>query len=236
MKLKLLLWLPLACSPGFSQGPTVPPPIIQIVSAPGWASRAQRPYARAGAAVDVVGLFAATGLPQTWWIEMHPTFASIEDLDRALTGTALVTMPNDSRAMIAVLQAGWSYRPEEAVRTLSKARYMRVTIYRIRPGTEADLAGLARLHSSTSDRVNSDRPDLFYHVVSGDDAGTYIVLSPLSSLGVLDEAAGDAPAYQTAPKETEIENSREHYLFRVEPGLSVVSDGFAAGDPSFWHP
>jgi hypothetical protein len=112
-----------------------------------------------------------------------------------------------------------------------------VTIIRIRPGTDAGLGGLVGLHKAASDAVNSDRPDMFYHVVSGDDSGTYIVLSPLASMRVLDEGSAGAAANPGADaKAAEIEISREHYLFRVEPRLSYVSTGFANGDPSFWRP
>jgi hypothetical protein len=45
---------------------------------------------------------------------------------------------------------------------------------------------------------------------------------------------GDARA-QAAPKAADIELSREHLLFRVEPRLSYVSDDFAAGDQAFWR-
>jgi hypothetical protein len=236
MKLKLLLLLPLA-SGAFPQGPTTPPPIVRIVSTPGMSTGPYRNYALNQAQVDVVGLAAATGMPKTWWIEMYPTFASIEDLDQALNSSPLLNLTNDSRAMIAVLQPGWSYRPEEAMRGLPKARYISVTIIRIRPGTETDFGGLARLHKAASDSANSDRPDLFYHVVSGDDTGTYIVLSPLASMRVLDEGPAGAPANpQADAKAAEIETSREHYLFHVEPRLSYVTNGFANGDPSFWRP
>jgi hypothetical protein len=123
MKLKLLLLLPLA-SGAFSQSPTTPPPIVRIFSMPGVGSDLRyRNYANAGGTVDIIGLSAATGATETWWIEMHLNFASIESLDQAMSNATYANLPNDSRGMIAVLQPGWSYRPEEAVRGLPKARY-----------------------------------------------------------------------------------------------------------------
>ncbi len=49
--------------------------------------------------------------------------------------------------MIAFYRPGWSYRAEQAVRMLPRAHYFQVTIYRIRPGDEADgrCGGLASL-------------------------------------------------------------------------------------------
>jgi hypothetical protein len=254
--MKLLISLLLLSCSAFSQGAAVPPPIVQITSKPGGAAGPTRPYASGRAAVDVVGLAAATGLPQTWMIEMHPTFASIEDLDKALSAVTRGRQPSDSfgqpqddlaappRTMIAVLQPGWSYRPEEAIRGLPKARYIRVTIHRIRAGLEAEFGELVKLRKLTNDSVNLDRPELAYHVISGEPSGTYILLSPLNSLRVMDEGVIDVPAYaapaadalaKAEPKAADIEISREHLLFRVEPRLSYVSDDFAAGDPAFWR-
>jgi hypothetical protein len=156
---KLLFALTLS-SAAFSQAPTVPPPILQITCKPGNATGPTRPYGAAKAAVDVVGLSAATGLPQTWMVELHDTFASIEDLDKAISAIALERLPSDSfgqpqqedllappRTMIALYEHDWSYRPDEAIRLLPKARWLRVTIHRIRTGLEGEFEGLVRLRN-----------------------------------------------------------------------------------------
>jgi hypothetical protein len=229
MKLKPLLLVPFLCCLAFSQSAT-PPPIVRIVSTPGLVfGGPYRSYARAEAKVDVVGLSVVTGMPQTWWIEMHPTFASIEDLDQALS--AFGSLPNDSRVRIAVFQRGLSYLPEEAVRGLPLARCIRVTIYQVSLGKEQEFGQVARSRRTMSDKTNSGGPDLLYHVVAGDDAGTYIAFAPLSSLHALD----DAPADQE-PSAPDVLLGREHLLFRMEPRLSYVSTEFANGDPSFWRP
>jgi hypothetical protein len=84
---RLLSALALA-SAAFSQVPTIPPPIIQVTCKPGEATSPTRPYAGAKAAVDVVGLAAATGIPQTSMVEFHANFASIEDLDKSVRSVA----------------------------------------------------------------------------------------------------------------------------------------------------
>jgi hypothetical protein len=43
-----------------------------------------KPYADARAAINVIGLAAMTGLPETWFLEGHFNFASLEALDTAL--------------------------------------------------------------------------------------------------------------------------------------------------------
>jgi hypothetical protein len=74
-----------------AQSPSDPPPLLQLIRIP-LGSKMARAYANAKAPVDVLGLTAMTGSPETWLIETHQTFASIEDLDRAL-GTALPAGP-----------------------------------------------------------------------------------------------------------------------------------------------
>jgi len=240
----------------YCQGPIDAPPIIQIVCKPGIAAGTTRPYADAKAAVDVIGLAAVTGLPQTWMIEMHPTFASLEDLDKALRTIDQTRAARDAasqgqddllvppRTMTAVLRPALSYHPDQAIRAFPKARYVRVTIHHVRPGLEPDFAKLVGLRQQSNDTINLDRPELLYQVISGAPSSTYVVLSPLNTLRSLDEGLPDLPAYaapiadakaKAEPKAADFLISREHLLFRVEPGLSYVSDGFAAGDSEFWR-
>jgi hypothetical protein len=240
----------------YSQAPTDPPPIVRIVCEPGYASAPVKPYAGAKAAVDVVGMSAATGQPQTWTLELHNNFASIEDLDQAVSATPLAPLPRDAfgqpmedllagpRTMIALYEHEWSYRPDEAIRLLPKARYVSVTIHRVRVGLEGDFEVLVHLRKLTNESVNLNRPELVYHVFSGAPAGIYLIVAPLVNLRAMDDGVADVPAFaapvadaraKAAPKAADLEIGREHLLFRVEPRLSYVSDDFAAGDETFWR-
>src|SRR5580698_1936911 len=178
----------------FSQAPTDPPPIIQITCQAGYSTATAKPYAGAKAAVEAVGMSSVTGPPQTWTVELHNNFASIEDLDKALSATPGAPPAHDAfgqplddlltppRTMIAVYEPDWSYRPDEAIRLLPKARYVDVTIHRIRVGLQNDFEELVRLRKLTNESVNLNRPELAYRVVSGAPAGMYVVIAPLTSL------------------------------------------------------
>src|SRR5439155_100501 len=82
-----------------AQAPTEPPPIIQLVRKPGIAAASVRPYGDTRAAIDVVGLTAVTGLPETWFVEAHYNWASIEDLDRGLASAGYRTPDNPGDLM-----------------------------------------------------------------------------------------------------------------------------------------
>src|SRR5262249_13188943 len=141
-----------------------------------------------------------------------------------------------ARTIIATLIPGWSYRPEQAIRTFPRARYFHVSIYRIRAGTEADYGELVKLRRQSQESVNLDRPDLAYAIISGAPAGTFIFLSPIVSLRSFDEGVAATPVYAEgladarsktrAKVAPDSELGREHLLFRVEPRLSYVSDDF----------
>jgi hypothetical protein len=253
MKKLVLPYLALAATL-WGQGATDPPPILELVQKPGYAANEIKPYAAVHAAVNVVGLTAVTGVPQTWLVEMHPTFASLEALDQALTALGpRDTAPPDSgqddilapeRTLIATYQPQWSYRPEQAIRQFALARYMNVTVYRLRNASEDSFAKIVNLRRGSLESLNLDRPDIAYQVVSGAPAGTYIFLSPIGTLRTLDEGVPNTPAYaqgladeraKTMATTPASDVSREHLLFRMEPRLSYVSDDFAAPNPQFWR-
>jgi hypothetical protein len=214
-----------------------------------------RPYAKAGAAVNVIGMAAVTGLPETWLVEAHWSFASIEGLDQGLNSVSVRPsaasdpvqddLSAPPRTMIALYRPAWSYRPAEGMRLWPRARYVIVSILRIRPGTEADIGDLVRLRKATSDSVNLERPDLAYTVISGAPNGTFIFLSPLQSLRSLDDGVADLPVYAEGLAAARAKDgpkiafdgviSRENLLFRIDPRISYVSDAFAESDPEFWR-
>jgi len=229
--------------------PGEPPPLVQIVRRPGINAVPLRDYASVRAAVDVLGITAMTGVPETWQVEMHDAFASIEALDRAFTSAGIAqprplepSLP--PRTMIGIYQPGWSYRPREAVTLLPKARFVLVSIYHMRPGGDKGLGELMRLRREKMNSVNLDRPDLIYRIVSGAESATYVVLAPMVSLKILDDSVAALPTYaepiaaaeaEAGQQQAAVDLNRENLLFRVDPVLSYVSNDFAAADQEFWR-
>jgi hypothetical protein len=230
-----------------AQQETEPPPILQIVRKLGTHVPPGRQYSAAGAAVNVLGMSAITGAEETWLVECHQSFDSIEVLDKSLASAP--PPPADeiapAQTMIAFYRPGWSYRAEQAIRMLPRAHYFHATIYRIHSGEEADFGELIKARRLNLDSVNLDRPDLAYQVISGASSGTYIFLAPLASLRVMDDAVATLPYYAESvanPRAREAEKiseklevNREHLLLRVEPRFSYVSDDFAEAEPEFWR-
>src|SRR6202453_4924568 len=115
-----LLALTLAISAS-AQSPSDPAPFLQLTRIPN-GSKTVRPYQSARAAIDVVGMTSMTGLPETWLVEGHQTFASIEDLATALHAAVPAGPANEfgepqpdellgaPRTIIAIYQPKFSYR------------------------------------------------------------------------------------------------------------------------------
>ena len=202
------------------------------------------------AAADVLGMKSITGPSQTWLVEAHGSFASIEAIDKTLAGVMPETnntggfqYDGPSTSLVGMYRPSLSYRPDEALRLLPAARYFQISIYRIQAGSRFDFAELMRRRKLSFDSINLDRPEMGYQIISGATSGMYVFLAPLQSLRTLDNAWAKLPVYAEdgGPKgprqgDPELEISREHLLFRVEPGISAVSDAFASGAPDFWHP
>jgi hypothetical protein len=214
---------------------------------------ASRTYADARTAVNVLGMRAVSGLDEAWLIELHDSFASIEEVDHALGSTRPLrnsngrsAYPEDvllpARLLIALYRPGLSYRSDEAAKYLPQARYLLISIFRIRPGNEGAFAEMVKLRRARRDSINLDRPEIAYEVVAGAMSGTYVFVAPLPTLKTLDDGLARTPTYaegvrdavKKAAAETDI--SQERMLLRIEPGLSYVSEEFASSDPEFWNP
>jgi hypothetical protein len=251
MKLLVLTCAWVTCA--FAQIGGEPPQLIQLVRRAGADLQAMRPYAEVQAPLNVWGLTTLTGVSESWAVEAHDSFASIEELDKLLNppggpraangdnGHVADDVLGPSKAMVAIYRPDVSYRPDQAVKALARARYMHVTIYRVRPGMESSFATVAGYRRNAFDTMNLDRPDLAYQVMAGAPSGTYLVLAPMASLRVLDdgiarrEASGRGYDSNAAKTMAETILVREQRLLRVEPALSWVSDEFAAPDLDFWR-
>ncbi len=227
----------------FAQTLVQPPPLVRIVQS-GPRPAVESPAGDPASGVFLFGLTALTGPAESWLIETHNSFDSLEQFDqgaaRGRNGGG-----EDSRSLIAFYRQWWSHRPEEALQALRKARYLQISLYRIAVGAENDLAEILRARRASLDSINLDRPDLVYQVVAGAPSGTFLLISPLPSLRVLDEGVSrsaaaylrstGSPSSRNGPNRP-VELSHENLIFRLDPRLSVVSDDFGAAAPDFWQP
>lgn len=251
MRLPVLACVCLTCS--FAQSGGEPPQLLHLVRRGGGEVRPMRPYAELQAQLNVWGLTTVTGVSEAWVLEAHDSFASIEQLDKQLnpmdgpragngeSGFVADDVLGPSKAMVAIYRPDASYRPDQALKALAQARYVHVTLYRMRPGMEGEFATVAGYRRNAFDAMNLDRPDMAYQVLTGAPSGTFLLLAPMASLRVLDEgisrreASGRGHSSTASKVISEAVLVREQRLLRVEPAMSWVSDEFAAPDIDFWR-
>lgn len=222
----------------------IPPPILRIIRNPD--PHIVQPYARASAAIEVLGLRSVTGVGESWYIEQHPSFQSIEDLDKVLgtsggdpsnwldpRGATTDEVLGSARVLIAYYRDGLGYHSEDAVRMLPRTKYFNIAIYRER-SDDTTIETALRARHARYDSMNLNQPDLVYHVISGGSSGLYLVLSPMASLRAMDDRVTKMPL-QMEPGSSAAQIARETLMFRIDPATSYVSDEFAAADRPFWR-
>lgn len=219
-----------------------PPTVIRVIR------NAQRSnnqgYEEAKDTITVLGATSVTGPSETWSFEMLDSFASMEDLDRALSMVSTGVPYSDdvlpaARTLIALYRANLSHRWDEAAKIIPKARYFLVSIYRIRPGAQTSFADLVKMRTSRFESINFDKPEIAYQIMSGMPSGTFLFITPLVSLATFDDGLAKTPdgVREVAAEQklaAEVEIGHESFLFRIDPSRSYVSDEFASADPEFW--
>ncbi len=220
-----------------------PPTVLRVNRNP--AAMDGRDYAEAKAAITVVGASSTSGPVETWLFEMHNSFASVEELDKTL-GMQRSGVPYSddvlpaSQTLLGLYRPHLSHRWDEAEKSMPKARYFLVSIYRVRPGGQAGFADLMRIRRSRFESMNFDQPEIAYQIMSGAPSGTFLIITPLVSMKTFDDGLAKTPE---GPRESsaeqklaaEVEIGHESFLFRIDPRASYVSEDFAAADPEFWN-
>lgn len=222
-----------------------PPILIRMIREPSREAATERilNYQGFRAGTLVLASTATTGPPETLFFEIHDSYASLEFIDAGLTKLSERSAPYST---LLLYVPGLSFRPDLAAKLLPSARYLQISTYRIRPGTGPEFGELIRLRRAGYDAINLDRPEMAYQVVSGASSGTYVMITPLTSLKTLDNGIIRSPAYAAAMGDSgpnlrkiaaEIELSRDQQLLRLDPQTSYVSTEFAEmGGDNFWRP
>ena len=216
-----------------AQAPTEPPVYLRFLRTLG---RPDLPlvhnYVNAKVDLTVLAATSISGPRETWLLESHDSYGSIEDVDQKLNADT------DALIQVGLYLPNLSYRPDQAVRNIPRARYLSVTIYRILPGTDSIFGDLIRARRAAYDAINLDRPEMVYRILSGAPSGTYMIVAPLTSLRMMDNGQARNPAYAEAMTEgggassrklaADTVISRENTLLRLDPALSRVPAEFWA--------
>ncbi len=222
------------------------------------AATAARALARARYPANFLALSSITGGLETWIVESHDSFASVEAASTFVENTPAVkwwlsqyeaqagAAVTDVRRILAIFRPDLSYRGDQFAMDLPKMRYMSLVMVRLLPARDTEFAEAVRLVKAAYEKTGSDQPLVIYQVVSGAPSPAYLFFSPMVSLKSMDdspargkamrEALGEDGAAKTVKTSSEVTAASESFLFTLNPKLSYVSKEFAAVDPEFWIP
>jgi len=217
-----------------------------------------RGVARAKYPANFLALSSMSGVPETWILESHNSFASVEAAAAFVESTPAVkwwlgqneaqsgASVTEVRRMLAIYRPDLSYRGDQFAQDLPKMRYMSVVLVRLLPARDSDFAEAVRLVKGAYEKSGSDQPLVIYQVISGAPGPSYLFFAPMASLKAMDdapargkamrEALGEDNAAKALKTSAEVTAASESFLFSLNPRLSYVSKEFAAIDPDFWIP
>ena len=134
------------------------PPVIRVVC-----NGRIGPYVTFKPAANVIGMVSLAGPSEGWLMELHDSFASLEDLDKALIPAGSVTP--GANAFVGRLRLELSYRGPEITQILPKMRYFDVATYHVEPGAYGDFEKFLKARRAAMSSLNLDRPNVVYQIV-----------------------------------------------------------------------
>jgi hypothetical protein len=197
---------------------------------------------------------------EVMYIWQFQSFADVEKMNKDIetwsTGAlkadfdAIAPGPEDlhvsQRDTFAVYRPDLSYRADV---NITEMRYFAVETFQVRPGQESQFANAAKIYMDTTKKANIDSHYAIYQVVSGAEAGIFLIFSPMKSLAEMDRMGADMKAFGDAmgpegmktfeKMSGEMFQSISSRIYAFNPKMSYVSPEFAARDkstPSFWNP
>ena len=146
------------------------------------------------------------------------------------------------RDMFAIFRPELSYNPGVDIRTM---RYFSITTIRVRPGHDAQFAEYVQKIINAARKAKADSiHTAVFQVISGTQAGTYLLFRPMKSLSEFDDpimgkvrnGMSNDERKDLDKEAGEVYMSSETSTYWMTPSMSYVEKDFAAGDPAFWNP
>lgn len=126
---------------------------------------------------------------------------------------------------------------------MATQRFLVVTAFRMRPGSEQAFAKVAQSYAAASTRAGRKASFRVYTVEAGMPGPTFLVFSTVASFAEFDTmlADGDATMKAMSPEDAPMVReyqqgliNSETWRFRLNPKMSYVSDEVRKTDPAFW--
>ena len=212
-------------------------------------------FAKAKSPNYYLALTSLTGPSEAWFLAPFATNAAYgEELKLESSDTTLAAelarlsradaeVVNDVRTIQAVARPDLSHG---AFPDLTKMRFWEISIFRVRPGHDADFAAAAKAYGASTDRAGTGASYRVYQITAGMPEPTYLVFSSVDSYAQFDVLmAGGQKTMQgfTPDEQTTMQKflsdgliNSETNSFALHPTRSYVAAETRATDPAFWMP
>ena len=128
---------------------------------------------------------------------------------------------------------------------IAHMRYFKISLYRVRPGHDADWAAIVKLVKEGYEKVPNVHWAM-YQAAFGQEGNTYIVFWPLKSGAEIDQSfenekqlvavLGEDGMKKLSELSASTIEFSQHNLFAFTPSMSYAPDEWIKADPDFWKP
>jgi len=202
-----------------------------------------------------LALVTLTGPSEAWFIVPFESHQAIGDSlkresDDPVLSAELARLSRADAEHITSLRSIQAVARKDLTRgafpDTAKQRFWEITVFRVRPGHQADFEAAAKAYGAAAGRSAPATSYRVYQVIAGMPTPTYLVFTSVVSFGEFDKmmADGDATMKGASPEEraalqkfsTDALISQETQRFRLDPEMSYVPKEVRAQDPAFWMP
>ena len=197
--------------------------------------------------IPTLALKSITGDPQVLFLVGFPSWAEFQtyvekwDSDPELGRIASLYDPKEAgfvsstQTMTCRFHREYSYQPDV---NLGEYRYVAVSVTRFRPGT--DIGGYFKTIENARAQAKVDNHTIVYEINSGAPSGSYLTITPMSSIARWDQpqnpavlAALRAAGWRQMVGADVME--AEFRLYEFAPRMSLPSKEVTAANPQFWN-
>ena len=211
-------------------------------------------FAKAKYPAHYVALNSISGKSRAIYVGTYASMAEMEKDDKLADSNAALSADLERASVsdgdlldgldTAVLasEEEFSFHPRG---NLSKARYLEISAYHVKPGHNAEWRELVNLVKDGYQKSGSSFHWAMFSLIYGGEGDTHIVLSSKESMAELDTSLDDKSFAQALGEDgmkkldelvRDCVVSSSHELFSVNPKQSYVDEAWIKADPAFWKP
>jgi hypothetical protein len=208
----------------------------------------------AGAPNHYIGMWSITGATRVVYMHGFDSFADMQknhDATMAMTKLEDTLKADDAQEapLIAERRSSiYSYEKDLSLGDpldLSKMRFMRILLFHVRSGHDQDFEHVVKLFAKAyQSSIPAARWAMFEKMYGVGSDNTYILVTPMESLSVVDDMHDSSKKFRDSVGEDQLQvlrnnldasvESSESDLFAFGARISYVPDSWISSSPDFW--